>query len=190
MHQALERGATTHHQHQRQAGGCSSLGSTGAPACLTSHSTPALTGGVASPPRGPGRGISTHSGQAGDTASEMMMQLLSRATLAIRPQLSGRVPAPYARRPQITRFAATQGAAEPPEPQREHYGVISGRYGMHYSRVVVPRSQVHLLPESLRRPGKDGRVQLHGGTYSTAEEAARATDRWVPCGPRKAGTEA
>ncbi len=81
-------------------------------------------------------------------------------------------------RPQVAQLAATQRAAEPeqPQPQCKFHG-ITKRRGKHNSQVYVPRTQVDLLPEALRRTRKDGLVKLCGGTYSTAEEAAHATDK-------------
>jgi hypothetical protein len=95
-----------------------------------------------------------------------------------------------AARPEITRVAATQRAAEAPEPERDYFGVTFNKSGKHSSRVIVPSSQVPLLPESLRRLDARGRVQLNGGSYSTAKEAARATDRWVQRGSMQGGAEA
>jgi hypothetical protein len=115
--------------------------------------------------------------------------LLPRLVPLVSPQLARSVVAPVAR-PQITRVAATQRAAQPPEPEGEYFGVTFNKSGKHRSWVNVPSSEAHLLPESLRRPGSDGRVQLIGGTYSTAKEAASATDRWVQSGPMQGGSEA
>ncbi len=108
-----------------------------------------------------------------------MQQLWLQVALASRPQRFGLISAASCWS-QIAQLAATLRDAEPeqPQPQRKFHGIDKSQGEKNYRSLVhVSRSQVPLLPESLRRPGKDGSVMLHGGTYLKAEEAARATDK-------------